>query len=45
VELIRRGLGLVAASVSPPTPSIPLFDSGIPDLAERVDEHLGGFGE
>jgi hypothetical protein len=24
---------------------LPLFESGQPDLAERVDEHLRGFGE
>lgn len=26
-------------------PRIPLFKSGIPDLASRVDDHLAGFGE
>jgi hypothetical protein len=30
----------------PSTPSLPLFDSGDPTLAERVDEELeAGFGE
>jgi hypothetical protein len=24
---------------------LPLFASGEPDLAERADEHLAGFGE
>ena len=26
-------------------PRVPLFESGQPDLAERVDEALDGFGE
>ncbi len=26
-------------------PTLPLFESGRPDLAERVDELLAGFGE
>jgi len=26
-------------------PKLPLFESGDPDLAERVDELLAGFGE
>jgi hypothetical protein len=26
-------------------PRLPLFASGDPDLAARVDEHLVGFGE
>jgi len=44
-ELIREGVRLVSAQLSPPEPSLPLFESGIEDLAERVDEHLIGFGE
>jgi hypothetical protein len=44
-ELIRDGVRLISAQTLPPEPSLPLFESGIPDLAERVDEHLPGFGE
>jgi hypothetical protein len=29
----------------PVEPILPLFSSGKPDLAERVDEELAGFGE
>jgi|GEM_PF-238279 Predicted nucleic acid-binding protein, contains PIN domain len=29
----------------PDQPTIPLFESGIPDLAERADDYLEGFGE
>ena len=44
-ELIREALRLLAAEASPPEPRLPLFTSGQPDLAERVDEALAGFGE
>lgn len=44
-ELIREGIGLVTGSHRIAEPRLPLFDSGQPDLAERVDEHLRGFGE
>ena len=44
-ELIREGIALVTAVSEPPKPRIPLFDSGRPDLAERFDELLKGFGE
>jgi Arc/MetJ-type ribon-helix-helix transcriptional regulator len=43
-ELIREGIRLVIDREAP-APRIPLFDSGQGDLAERVDEHLAGFGE
>jgi hypothetical protein len=45
-EVIR--CALVAATRQPayPKPRLPLFDSGDPTLAERVDETLAaGFGE
>ncbi len=44
-ELIREGVESVIARQAPPRPRIPLFRSGRPDLAERVDELLEGFGE
>jgi hypothetical protein len=44
-ELIREGVRLVSKNTAVPDPSLPLFSSATPDLAERVDEHLGGFGE
>jgi hypothetical protein len=42
-ELIREGVEAVTHRVAEPT--LPLFESGIPDLAERVDDELAGFGE
>lgn len=44
-ELIREGIRLVSTQSPKPPPRVPLFRSGTPDLAERVDEHLAGFGE
>ena len=44
-ELIREGIGLVTGSYRVAEPTLPLFESGIPDLAERVDELLEGYGE
>jgi hypothetical protein len=44
-ELIREGVGLVVARSEWPKPRLPLFASGKPDLAERLDELLEGFGE
>ena len=35
----------VTRETSDSDPRLPLFDSGQPDLAERVDELLAGFGE
>ncbi len=43
--LIREGIALVTAGTGPPPPRVPLFVSGDPTLAERVDEALRGFGE
>jgi Arc/MetJ-type ribon-helix-helix transcriptional regulator len=44
-DLIREGIEIVSARVGRAEPRLPLFASGISDLAERVDEHLAGFGE
>ena len=44
-ELIREGVALAVARDEPRKPRIPLFSSGQPDLAERFDELLEGFGE
>jgi hypothetical protein len=44
-DLIREGIELVTARVGGTEPLLPLFASGTPDLAERVDEHLAGFGK
>src|SRR5690242_19354477 len=41
-DLIREGIELVAGRVNGAEPRLPLFASGDPDLAERVDEHLVG---
>jgi hypothetical protein len=42
-DLIREGIESVTRRVAEPT--IPLFESGHPDLAEHVDDALAGFGE
>jgi hypothetical protein len=44
-ELIREGIDVVTSKHAVSEPTLPLFDSGQPDLAERVDEILDGFGE
>ncbi len=47
-KLIREAVrNVVVRSVSRigPLPKIPLFTSQDPELAERVDEYLRGFGE
>jgi hypothetical protein len=44
-ELIRQGIERIVALRIPRRPRIPLFRTGRPDLAERVDELLDGFGE
>jgi hypothetical protein len=44
-ELIREGVGLVVGTHRVAEARLPLFESGRPDLAERVDELLRGFGE
>ena len=44
-ELIREALRLLTSNAVPPRPRLPLFKSGKPRLAERIDEALKGFGE
>ena len=44
-ELIREGVDLVTARHAVAEPTLPLFESGLPDLADRVDEELAGFGD
>lgn len=44
-EIVREGIATITASMVPPEPQLPLFSSSHPDLAERVDEALTGFGD
>jgi hypothetical protein len=44
-ELIREALRMITSSTPPPRPRLPLFRSGKPGLAKRMDEALEGFGE
>ena len=44
-EVIRRAIEHVTAGSVGPRPTVPLFRSAVPDLSERVDESLAGFGE
>jgi hypothetical protein len=44
-ELIREGVELVTARHRVGELVLPLFASGQPNLAERVDQALEGFGE
>jgi hypothetical protein len=44
-EVLRQALQNHLATLLPPAPRLPLFRSGVPGLAERVDEELEGFGE
>jgi hypothetical protein len=44
-ELLREGVRLVIEQHRAPRPTLPLFASGQPDLAHRVDELLSDFGE
>lgn len=44
-DLIREGIDTVTARHRVAEPTIPLFESGSPDLAERTDEYLDGLGE
>ena len=43
-ELIRQGIDVVTSDHGIAEPTLPLFESGQPDLAERVEELLDGFG-
>jgi hypothetical protein len=44
-ELIREALRALTSKATPPRPRLPLFKSGKPQLAERVDEALERFGK
>lgn len=44
-ELIRQGVESITRDHRIAEPTLPLFESGQPDLAERVDDELVGFGE
>jgi hypothetical protein len=44
-ELIREGVDIVTSRLQAAEARLPLFESGQPDLASRVDEELAGFGE
>lgn len=44
-ELIRDALRRLTSSSRPPRPRLPLFNSGKPRLAERVEQAVAGFGE
>jgi plasmid stability protein len=43
-DIVREALAALTAAEGPPPPRLPLFRSGKPSLAERVDVHLKGFG-
>jgi hypothetical protein len=43
--LIREAVGALTRGQARPRPRVPLFRSGRPGLAERVDRALKGFGE
>jgi hypothetical protein len=43
-DVVREAIGRLAREEQV-RPSLPLFESGQPDLAERADELLAGFGE
>ena len=44
-ELVREALRAFTSKTAPPHPRLPLFKSGKPRLAERIDEALLEFGE
>ena len=44
-QLIRDAIERAVQEQPTPRPRLPLFASNDPDLAERVDEALAGFGE
>jgi hypothetical protein len=44
-DLIREGIEAVTTRHRVVEPTIPLYESGVPGLAERADELLEGFGE
>lgn len=44
-ELIREGVDAVTSKHRVAEPTLPLFASDQPELAQRVEENLEGFGE
>jgi len=44
-DLIREGIGVVVGTHRVAEARLPLFQSGQPDLADRAEEYLAGFGE
>ena len=44
-DLIREGIEVVTSKHRVAEPTLPLFESGLPDLASRAEEYLKGFGE
>jgi hypothetical protein len=44
-DLIRDGIETVTSRHRTAEPTLPLFESGQPDLAQRVEDLLDGFGE
>ena len=44
-ELIREGIDAVTSKHRLAEPTLPLFESGLADLATRAEDYLKGFGE
>ena len=44
-ELVRLAVERLVEAEEVARPRLPLFTSSDPDLAERAEEHLAGFGE
>jgi hypothetical protein len=44
-DLIREGIEAITNRHRTAEPTIPLFTSGVPDLAARADDYLDGFGD
>jgi hypothetical protein len=44
-ELVREALRSLTSRALPPSPRLPLFESGKPELADDIDRALAGFGE
>lgn len=44
-DMIRAAIDLITAARPTRKPTLPLFESGVEDLATRHDELLEGFGE
>jgi hypothetical protein len=44
-DLIREGIEAITNRHRTAEPTIPLFTSGVPDLATRADDYLDGFGD